>query len=265
MPYKIVFFDIDGTLINGHKQIPQDTIEAIKQLKASNIHVVIATGRSPYHLKPIAEEVGIDSYISFNGSIVVHQGELIHRQPISVHSLQALDQMAKSNSHPLVYLGDEGYYANHDQHPHILETFHELNIQPPAYNPDYWKDNSIFQVMMYCQHNEELSYVQVDEEGTAQSVPDVKAVRWHALSVDIIPAVGSKARGIEALLNHMGISPAEAVAFGDALNDREMLSYVGMGIAMGNALDELKALANFTTRHVNDGGIRYGLQHIGLI
>ncbi|EHB59642.1 Haloacid dehalogenase domain protein hydrolase type 3 [Paenibacillus lactis 154] len=83
--------------------------------------------------------------------------------------------------------------------------------------------------------------------------------------MDVIPGGGSKAKGIEAVLKHLGITPAQAVAFGDGLNDKEMLAYVGLGIAMGNAHEEVKPLADFVTKHVNKGGIRHGLRHAGLI
>jgi Cof subfamily protein (haloacid dehalogenase superfamily) len=256
-PYKIVFFDIDGTLIDEDKKIPPDTIQSIQKLKDANIKVMLATGRSPYHLKPIAEQLGIDSYISFNGSIVVHQGKLIFEQSIPAQSLQFLDQLAHKSNHPLVCLGDQGYYASHESHPHIMETFESLNIALPQYNPHFWRQSKIYQVMLYCQIGEESDYLSY--------FSDMKFIRWHALSVDVIPSAASKAQGVECILNHLGISPSEAVAFGDALNDREMLSFVGMGIAMGNAHKELIPFSRFITKHVNDGGIQYGLEQIGLI
>ena len=83
--------------------------------------------------------------------------------------------------------------------------------------------------------------------------------------MDVIPAGGSKAKGIEAVLKHIGRSKDEVVAFGDGLNDVEMLSYVGLGIAMGNANDEVKSYANHVTSSVDEKGIRRGLEHAGLL
>lgn len=255
--YKIVFFDIDGTLINEEREIPKETKESIKQLKESQIEVVIATGRAPYHLKPIAEELGIDSYVSFNGSYVVYQGKLIDEHPIPTSTIQRMDEFARKNDHPLVYLGNKECFASQPNHPDIVETFQLLKIKPPAFDPDFWKQNSVYQVMLYCESHEEKQY--------PEHFSEVNFVRWHDLSMDVIPSECSKATGVKSVLDRLGLSPTEAAAFGDALNDREMLSFVGMGIAMGNAHEGLKPFADFTTKHVDDGGILYGLQKIGLI
>ncbi|MDN3017946.1 Cof-type HAD-IIB family hydrolase [Paenibacillus sp. BSR1-1] len=256
-PYKIVFFDIDGTLITVEGQIPYETKESIDQLKESNVKIVIATGRAPYHLKPIAEELGIDSYVSFNGSYVVFEGKPIVDEPFPTNSVQLLVEFAQKNNHPLVYLGNEDYYASYHEHPDIIETFQWLKVAPPNFDSNFWKGNSIYQVVLCCDSHEENKY--------HQNFSDIKFIRSYKQSIDVIPSEYSKASGIESILRFMGISPSEAVAFGDGLNDREMLSYVGMGIAMGNAHAELKPIANFVTKNVNNRGIQFGLKKIGLI
>lgn len=256
-PYKIVFFDIDGTLLTEKGEIPYETKESIEQLKKSNVKVVIATGRAPYHLKPIAEELGIDSYVCFNGSYVVYEGKSIVDEPIPTNSVQLLIEFAQKNNHPLVYHGNEEYYSSYHEHPDIVETYQWLKVDPPSYDPNFWQGNSIYQVVLCCDSHEENNY--------HQNFSDIKFIRSYKRSIDVIPSEYSKARGIESMLRFMGISPSEAVAFGDGLNDKEMLSYVGMGIAMGNAHAELKRNANFVTTHVNDRGIQFGLKKIGLI
>lgn len=83
--------------------------------------------------------------------------------------------------------------------------------------------------------------------------------------MDVLTNDGSKAQGIKALLKLLNIAPEEAVAFGDGLNDKEMLEVVGLGIAMGNSHKELMPFANYITSHVSESGIRKGLVHAGLI
>ncbi|WP_019121272.1 Cof-type HAD-IIB family hydrolase [Brevibacillus massiliensis] len=257
MSYKIVFFDIDGTLLNKENRIPADTKEAVRCLKEQGIQVAIATGRSPYHLAPIASELEIDTYVSFNGSYVVCKGEVVYANCLRQESLSRLEKTAKEHGHPLVYLSESECYANSEQHPLVIESFHYLSLDPPDCQADFWQGRSIYQAFLYCQEHEESKYVGM--------FPDVSFIRWYPYALDVLPAQGSKAKGIEALLDHLGLSAADAVAFGDGLNDREMLNFVGMGIAMGNAHEEVKSFADMTTRHVNNGGISYGLQKIGLI
>ncbi|WP_420768457.1 Cof-type HAD-IIB family hydrolase [Parageobacillus thermoglucosidasius] len=257
MSYKIVFFDIDGTLVNEEARIPFDAKEAIYKLKERNIEVAFATGRAPFHFKHIAEELGIDSFVSFNGSYVVHKGRVIYERSINRDSLELLEEHAHQFKHPIVYLSHKECYANYSHHPYIIESFQSLKLEAPSYHPHYWKDTKIYQALLYCHEHEEIHY-----QG---KFADLAFIRWHRLSMDVLPVGGSKAKGIEVMLKHLKLSPGDAVAFGDGLNDKEMLSFVGMGIAMGNAHEEVKPFAKFTTKHINDGGIRYGLQQIGLI
>jgi hydroxymethylpyrimidine pyrophosphatase-like HAD family hydrolase len=81
----------------------------------------------------------------------------------------------------------------------------------------------------------------------------------------LLPAGGSKAKGIHMLLEKAGIRREDTFAFGDGLNDVEMLKYVGTGVAMGNGCDEAKAASDLVTKAVSEDGIRYGLQMTGLI
>lgn len=257
MAYKIVFFDIDGTLVNDEKQVPRDTIEAIRKLKEQQVEVVIATGRAPYYFTDIAKECGIESFVSFNGSYVVYKGKLIYERPISQKSMEAFQQLAAEKNHPLILQGSHESFSTHEEHPHVIETFEYLKVPMPSTRTDFWKEANIFQALLYCTSDEESCYL--------ESELGLSFVRWHNYSVDVFPTGGSKAQGIDALLRYLGLSPADAIAFGDGLNDREMLSFVGMGIAMGNAHDDLKPFSNYITKHVNDGGIVHGLQYAGLI
>jgi len=255
--YKIVFIDIDGTLVNEDKKIPEDAKLAINELKKQNIPIVLATGRAPYFFSDILTELGLSSYVSFNGSYVMHKGEEIYKKPIQLETLEELEHLALKNNHPLVFQGSKECCANHQEHAHIIEAFQSLKLNEPSYRKDYWKEADIYQCLLFCVEKEERIY--------EETFSNIHFVRWHPLSMDVIPTGGSKAAGIAEILKILAIDPKEAVAFGDGLNDKEMLSYVGMGIAMGNAHEDVKPFAKMVTKHVNEGGLSYGLQKIGLI
>jgi Cof subfamily protein (haloacid dehalogenase superfamily) len=257
MSAKIVFFDVDGTLLNENKQLPEDAKEAVRRLKQSGIRTAIATGRAPYHLKDLAAELDIDTYVSFNGSYVVSEGKVIYEDRIKMETLAAIEEVADARSHPLVFLNAEEFSTNRENHPFVLDAFSHLQLAAPPYNPAFYREKTVHQGFLCCLEGEEKDYL--------QTFTDVSFVRWHPYAMDILPKNGSKARGIEALLNHLGISPKEAVAFGDGRNDKEMLAFVGIGIAMGNAHEELKPYADLMTKHVDEGGIRHGLELIGLL
>jgi len=256
--YKIVFFDIDGTLVNKEGKITTSTKKSIQKLKEANIEVVIASGRGPSQLKHIAQELEIDSFVSLTGSYVVYKGETIYDQPVPISTVKSLIEFSSQNDDAIVYLGNDGVYVSHIEHPHVSETFRNwLRLDYPEHLEPTSVEIPIYQFLLYCPEDKEKVY--------EERFSDLHFIRWHPLSSEITPHGGSKAKGIEAMLNYLDISPKEAVAFGDALNDREMLSFVGMGIAMGNAHDDVKPFAKFTTKHIDEDGIYYGLKKIGLI
>lgn len=260
MAYKAVFFDIDGTLVNDEKIIPDDAVEAVNLLKEKGIDVFIATGRAPYYITKYLTQLGLDSYICLNGSYVVYKGQPVHKNPISESTMEKLENTALSHNHPIIMQGAEASYSNTEHHDFIDVSFESLRVEVPGYRTSYWKEAPIYQALLYCQEHEEHLYT--SKEAGFQ---DLQFVRWHPYAVDVIPAGGSKAQGIEAVLKYLGISKEEVVAFGDGLNDVEMLSYAGLGIAMGNANDEVKSYAKYVTSSVDESGICKGLEYAGLL
>lgn len=257
MGYKIVFFDIDGTLLNEQKEIPLDTVEAIERLKEKGIEPVIATGRAPYFIKPLAERLGIESYISLNGGFVVYKGQPLYKREIEKNALESLVELADRHGHGLVFEGEHYYYANRENDPFVTESALSLKVDLPGYDPEFWRTNEIFQVFLHCESHEEHLYDSLKSDFTM--------IRWHTKAMDLLPSGGSKAKGIAALLDKLNYSADVAVAFGDGLNDKEMLDYVGFGVAMGNSHPELLPFANFVTTHVDKQGIRNGLIEAGLL
>ncbi|KAA8998791.1 Cof-type HAD-IIB family hydrolase [Paenibacillus spiritus] len=257
MAYRIVFFDIDGTLVNEEKEIPADTLEAVRRLKDSGVEPVIATGRAPYFIKPLAEALGIDSYVCLNGALVVYKGDMLYKQPLSPETIAALVETSGRHGHSLVFEGADAYFANSENHPFVTDSVNSLKVEHPGYDPEFWRGNEIYQIFLHCEAEDEPLYEELLDR--------LRLIRWHPYAMDVLPPGSSKAKGIEAMLNLLGMKPEEAVAFGDGLNDKEMLELAGLGIAMGNSTPELLPYADYVTADVNDGGICKGLVYAGLL
>lgn len=258
MEKKIIFFDIDGTLYNKEKNVPKSTIRAIEKLKEKNVYLAIATGRAPFMYDDLRKQLGIEYCISFNGSYVVHNEDVLYKKPLPTDSLKELEKFASKYKHPMIFLDENDHYTNDRDHPHIHESITEdLKIHYPQYEPNYYHENDVYQALVYCKTDEEHLY--------HENFPAFEFVRWHQYSIDVLPHGGSKATGIEKVLQTLNIKRENSYAFGDGLNDLEMLQYVGTGVAMGNGHPKVKESADFVTKSVNDGGIEYALLELELI
>ncbi|MFB1050201.1 Cof-type HAD-IIB family hydrolase [Paraliobacillus sp. JSM ZJ581] len=254
----VIFFDIDGTLLDDNKQLPKETKRAIQQLQDNGEIIAIATGRAPFMYESLREELNIDTFVSFNGQYVVVKGEEVYKNPLDVSSLLELTEVGLTHNHPIVYMDQEDMKANVPEHDYINRSIATLKIkQFPRHDPHYYKGREILQSLFFCSEGEEVFY--------QQRFPSFDFVRWHPVSVDVLPKGGSKAIGINKAIEALGVSKENIYAFGDGLNDMEMLSNVEKSVAMGNAEDEVKRVAKYVTKDVDQNGIMHGLKMVGLL
>lgn len=257
MKNKAVFFDIDGTLLDHDKQLPPSTKEAIAKLKADGHFVGIATGRAPFMFEDLRMELGIDTFVSFNGQYVVHEEEPVLRNALEPEAVKELVIFARSKDHPLVFMDHLGMRSDITGHSYIQEAIGSLKFDYPPLDPDYYQNRALYQTLLFCKEGEEAPY--------EAHFDAFDFIRWHERSTDILPAKGSKAKGIDALINKLNLNPDDVYVFGDGPNDVEMLATAKNSIAMGNSVPETKAVADFITKDVSDDGVLHGLKHVGLL
>ncbi len=254
---KVVFFDIDGTLLHEGSYIPPSTIAAIQTLQQNGVETFIATGRGPAMMSDIPERLGIDSLVCYNGQIVVHKGEVVYQNTLPKDALNRLTTQASTHDHTLVYLGQHRGGATKEHDTVVEQSLSELEIPVPTFEPNFHIAEDVYQTLLYCTPEDEHHYV--DAYG------EFDFIRWHPHAMDVINRGASKADGIRHFIETNGYRLENTYAFGDALNDLAMLQYVGTGIAMGNARSETKAVADFITKPILEDGIEYGLKAMKLI
>ncbi|MGJ7912965.1 Cof-type HAD-IIB family hydrolase [Neobacillus sp. LXY-1] len=260
MQYKAVIFDIDGTILPHRKAISSATKQAVQRLKDKNLKVIIATGRAPYFSESIVEEIGTDSMVFFNGAYVSHEGQEVYKNSIDNKILTNVFQLTRDYNHALTFLSGKDFRVSDLEHPIVREAYQHDPWKPGLASQQYWLEEDIYQLFLHCEVEEELSYQKM--------IPELDFRRWtsgEARTCDVNLSKSNKSVGITKLLERVGIAPDEAVAFGDGLNDIEMLSFVGMGVAMGSALDEVKRAANMVTLTAEEDGVAVGLERLGLI
>ncbi len=254
---KILFFDIDGTLYNSEKKIPESSKEAIFQAKANGYEIAIATGRAPFMIQPIIEELEIDTYVTFNGQYVVYKGEVIFTDGVPTNQLTQIIQFGHERNHPVVFIDEQKMIASVEEDSFIEKSLHTLKHPYPVIDPLFYETNNVYQTLIFMEEKDEPVYV--------EQFPNVKFVRWHPFSCDILPKDGSKARGIQKVLDKMNIPLSNVYAFGDGLNDIEMLQTVGIGVAMGNGHEKTKAVADVIAGHVDEDGLAKVLKELNII
>ena len=254
---KIAFFDIDGTLIDMQtKQITPKTVEALQRLRANGVKICIATGRSPMVL-PKIEGVDFDAYLTFNGSLCYDRQGVIFSNPIPHADVLRFIRNAAALGRP-VCVSTRDHLAANGTDVDLTDYFAIANEDVPIVDDfDAVCEQDIYQLMLGCREK--------DYPALLDGAPGAKIAAWWDRAVDVIPASGGKGIGIEKMLAYYHLDKAEALAFGDGNNDREMLLAVGTGVAMENGSPELKAIADVVCGPVDKDGVYWYCAENGLI
>lgn len=254
---KILFFDVDGTLFDSTKTIPQSAKEALAKAKANGYEIAIATGRGPFMIAPLLEELEIDTYVTFNGQYVVYKGEVVYTNQVAKEILAEIIAFGASRGEHAVFLDENQMVASVVGEPKLEEALATLKFPYPVVDPTYYENNAVYQTLVFIEEAQESLY--------EEKFPMVQFVRWHPYSCDILPQQGSKAVGIEKLLTRLNYSMQDAIAFGDGLNDIEMLQAVGTSVAMANGHEKAKAVATHIAPHVDENGLAKIMKQLKLI
>ncbi|MFJ7733194.1 Cof-type HAD-IIB family hydrolase [Lysinibacillus sp. NPDC097231] len=257
MDYKIVFFDVDGTLVNYEDGcIEESTRKAIQQLKNKGIRIVAATGR-PLSMCQDLRKIGIETFITANGAYVKHQDQVIHKISIAADIVQKVKAFADDNKQSLSFFTEQ-LSMNSVKEPATLKAMQETLslLEFPAINEDILKQ----EVYLMCLYVDE----EIEKKYTSQ-FPQLLFKRWHPYITNVLQHDISKSIAVQAVLDYFKLTPQEALAFGDGDNDIDMLEQVGFGVAMGNGSEALKNVANFITKKSTEGGIDYALRELQII
>ncbi|MBS5113705.1 MAG: Cof-type HAD-IIB family hydrolase [Coprobacillus cateniformis] len=254
---KAIFFDIDGTLVSfkTHK-IPDSTFMALKQLHEKGIKLFIATGRGKDGLD-VLKDFPFDGYITLNGQYCYTQDKIIYENTIQKEDLQALLEYLEKQPFPCGFTEEHTKYFN--MRDERVDEIHRIthNDDHPAGDCSQVIHHKVYQCMCFVDEQEEKTLLKV--------MPHCISARWHPLFCDVSPVGGTKQNGIDQFLKYYDIDLSETMAFGDGGNDIPMLKHVAISIAMGNANENVKEIANYVTDDVEHDGIIKALKHFNLL
>src|SRR5574344_201926 len=257
---KVVFADIDETLFS-HKSntVPLSAVNAIKEMQSKGIKFLLCSGRNSYLIRKsgIYNFCAPEGIVTMNGAQAIIDGESIFLHPIDSDVVDALIKFAKRLKFGLTLIEEkEGHINMIDERVISAHEKYGTRFPQPRTFPDHY-DRVVYQAIAYCDAFDESLFL--------PHLKDCKTARWDEYAVYIMPKDFDKSKGAEAVMKHLGYNGREALCIGDDINDIEMIKNAGIGIAMGNASDDVKKEADFVTDSVDNDGFAKAMLKYGLI
>lgn len=256
---KAIFFDIDGTLVSFKThRVSDSTRKSIEMIRNKGIKVFIATGR---HFSVISgvDNIEFDGYITLNGCYCLEGTDnVIFKKSIDRSDVNHfIDYLQQEKEFPCLFLEEHTLSVNYVDHE-MKFLMNLLNRDTmPMNDLDYYRDKELFQLTAFFKESQ--------EDEVMGLLPNCSAMRWYPTFADVIVKGVDKGVGIDRFCDYYGFSLEETMAFGDGGNDTEMLLHAGIGVAMGNAKDDVKQAADHVTDSVDNDGVTKALRHFELI
>ena len=277
---KILFLDVDGTLIDYRAIMPESAGRAVDQARANGHLVYICTGCSKAEVleRNLCE---LDGMIGANGGYVEDHGEVILHQSIPVDDVRTIVEWCDARGLGAVLETNEGIFYSTQMKDQARTVYSKYAAGKGSTFEDAWKKNEHITDQMIFLEGEDryrtdinkidfvLSSYQ-DFLDAKEAFPHMIANTWggkdeQALFGDLSPAGITKSNAIAMLLKHLGRDVEDTIAFGDAKIDISMFELCNYAVAMGNAGAETKEAADYITTDVNEDGIWNAFKHLGLI
>ncbi|HEM5424270.1 TPA: Cof-type HAD-IIB family hydrolase [Streptococcus suis] len=277
---KIIFLDVDGTLVDYHNRIPESAIRAIRQARENGHLVYVCTGRSRAEMQPELWEIGLDGMIGGNGSYVEHQGQVIMHQLLSEDDSRAIVEWLHERGLEFYLESNNGLFASENFRERARETLRIYSMNKGKTAEEVADQEVedvihglIFDGQLYRNDLNKVSFVldsYQDHLDSKQAFPQLVANTWGgrgetALFGDLGVKDIDKAHAINVLLEHLGAEKEDTIAFGDAKIDIPMLEYCAVGVAMGNGGAEILAMADMVTDDVEHDGLYNAFEKLGLL
>ena len=257
-----LFFDIDGTLFSETlRQVPQTAVLALKKTRERGNLVFINTGRTWCQTEEIRNLVENDGMLCGCGTYITAGGRVIYDRRIAPRRAEEIKGAIRRFGFDAVLEGVDGcYFCEGGPVMEMTRQFQRNHRERGVYSPDGWEDPTR-EISKFCVVADENS----DRRGLFAALPDFDIIDRGQNFYECVPAGHSKASAIEVILKEYGLKKGDAWVFGDSMNDLSMFAYAENAVLMGKHDRGLEPYATFTTRTVEEDGIAYALETLGLL
>lgn len=258
---KAVFFDIDGTLIEGcnpeYRYMSEKVQAAIRKLQDEGHYVFIASGRSWAFLDEKIRNFGFDGYVLLNGAVIIFHDEIIYKAPLADEFVQELCKTCDAHGIEYSLQGDLHTYVKPD-FEYLMDRLAQYGIYKDVLDFDFTiKDLTVYKIELDSPKHSAREYIVHDLPADMTYVEDMNHDYCH---LEVYAKATSKATGALKVLELLNIDVADSYAFGDGDNDVEILSTVGFGMAMANGSVKARNSAKIVVPSIFDDGVAYGIE-----
>lgn len=278
MNSKIVFLDVDGTLVSYENKLPESAVTAIREAQKNGHKIYTVTGRSKAEMYDYILEIGFDGYIGGNGSYVESDDEVIMHRTLSEAETRSIVDWLSGRNLEYYLESNAGLFASAGfevRGESTIQQYVDYKGKPDA---DKMTVRKVFPDMIYGEapYRDDINKISFildsyeDYLVAKARFPELKVGTWggvgeKALFGDVALKDITKATAIDTLLEHLEKDIGDTLAFGDAKVDIPMIDHCNVGVAMGNGGPEIKEMADYITDDVEDDGLYNAFRHFGLI
>lgn len=275
---KIIFIDVDGTLVDYENNLPDSAAMAIRKARENGHRVYISTGRSKAEVYQNLWDIGLDGMIGGNGSYVEDHDTVVMHQLITKEQCRRIVDWLHSRKLEFYLESNNGLFASEHFEEACESTIQEYSRRKGKPGADKVTIRAVFPEMIFDGelYRDDLNKVSYklnsyqDFLDTKEQFPDMENGTWGgagetALFGDLGVKGITKGNAIECLLKYLGADRKDTIAFGDAKIDIPMLEYCEIGVAMGSGGEEIKTMADMVTDAVEEDGLYNAFVKLGLI
>lgn len=265
--YKLIFSDIDGTLLDSKQHIRPKTKEHILKLSAAGIPFILVSGRMPSSVANIQKKIGLSAaFISYSGALMHDEnGKTIWDKPMNLKTAVLIrDRIASFSPDVVSYtFSADSWITDKDDGTAALYLEKETTAKPPLVGrpQDVLNENAPVHKVL-CTSDERL----MDElqNRLLQEFPSCTIFKSMSRYLEIMSAEASKSAAAAFLCKRLNVDAKNVIAFGDNFNDTDLLEYAGLGVAMGNAPDPVKRAADLVAPTNDEEGLRFILEKLSI-